>query len=64
MPWAEALERGRADTARGYLEAVLRRFDGQIAEAAEHAGVERESFYRLLRKYGVEAAAFRAPEKK
>ncbi|HWO11066.1 MAG TPA: sigma-54 dependent transcriptional regulator [Polyangiaceae bacterium] len=60
LSWAEALERGRADMARGYLEAVLRRFDGQIAEAAAHAGVERESFYRLLRKYGVDAAAFRA----
>ena len=59
LPWADALERGRADMARGYLEAVLRRFDGQIAEAAAHAGVERESFYRLLRKYGVDAAAFR-----
>lgn len=64
MPWAEALEQGRADLARGYLEAVLRRFDGQIAEAAAHAGVERESFYRLLRKYGVDAAAFRAPDRK
>jgi two-component system response regulator HydG len=64
MPWAEALERGRADVARSYLEAVLRRFDGQIAEAASHAGVERESFYRLLRKYGVDAAAFRGPDRK
>jgi len=63
MPWAEALEKGRADVARGYLEAVLRRFDGQIAEAAAHAGVERESFYRLLRKYGIDAAAFRGPER-
>jgi two-component system response regulator HydG len=64
MPWAAALERGRADVARGYLEAVLRRFDGQVAEAAAHAGVERESFYRLLRKYGVDAAAFRGPDHK
>jgi two-component system response regulator HydG len=64
MPWAEALEQGRADMARGYLEAVLRRFDGQIADAAAHAGVERESFYRLLRKYGVDAAAFRASDRK
>jgi two-component system response regulator HydG len=59
LSWAEALERGRADMARGYLEAVLRRFDGQIADAAAHAGVERESFYRLLRKYGIDAGAFR-----
>lgn len=63
LPWAEALEKGRADVGRAYLEAVLRRFDGQIAEAAMHAGVERESFYRLLRKYGIDAAAFRGSDK-
>jgi two-component system response regulator HydG len=37
----------------------MRRFEGQVAEAAQHAGVERESFYRLLRKHGVEPSAFR-----
>ncbi len=37
----------------------MRRFEGQIAEAAAQAGVERESFYRLLRKHGVDAVAFR-----
>ncbi len=58
--WAQALERGRSDVARRYLEAVLRRFDGQVAEAASHAGVERESFYRLLRKHGVDATEFRS----
>jgi len=63
MPWADALERGRADVARSYLEAVLERFGGQIAEAAAHAGVERESFYRLLRKYGVDAGAFRMTDR-
>ncbi|MEO0325307.1 MAG: sigma-54 dependent transcriptional regulator [Myxococcota bacterium] len=59
--WAEALERGRADVGRRYLEALLRRYRGQVARAAHHAGVERESFYRLLRKHGVDAAGFRAP---
>lgn len=61
MSWAAALERGRAEVARTYLEGVLLRFDGQIAEAAAHAGVERESFYRLLRKYDVDPSAFRGP---
>jgi len=31
-----------------------------VTEAARHAGVERESFYRLLRKHDVDRAAFRA----
>jgi DNA-binding NtrC family response regulator len=57
--WSEALERGRAELGRRYLEAVLRRFGGQVAEAAAHAGVERESFYRLLRRHGVDPATFR-----
>lgn len=57
--WAQAIERGRADMARRYLEALMRRYQGQVAEAAAQAGVERESFYRLLRKHGVDAAAFR-----
>jgi transcriptional regulator of acetoin/glycerol metabolism len=31
----------------------MERFDGRVAEAAGHSGIERESFYRLLRRYGV-----------
>jgi len=57
--WAEALERGRVDVGRRYLQAVLRRCEGQVAEAAAHAGVERESFYRLLRKHGIDPSTFR-----
>ena len=58
--WAQAMERGRADIGKQYLGALMRRFDGQVAEAAAQAGVERESFYRLLRKHGVDPAGFRA----
>lgn len=53
LPWHEAIENGRRAAGRRYLQAVLARFGGRVAEAAEHAGVERESFYRLLRKHGV-----------
>jgi two-component system response regulator HydG len=54
LTWSEAVERGRITTAQGYLEEVLRRHEGRVSEAAAHAGVERESFYRLLRRFGVE----------
>ncbi|MFN3197729.1 MAG: sigma-54-dependent transcriptional regulator [Bradymonadia bacterium] len=57
--WAEALDKGRADTGRRYLRALLRRCGGKVSEAASLAGVERESFYRLLRKHGVNPADFR-----
>lgn len=54
LTWSEAVEQGRIATARSYLEEVLRRHGGRVPEAAAHAGVERESFYRLLRRYGVQ----------
>lgn len=57
--WAEALEKGRQELGRRYLEDVLERYDGNVNDAATHAGVERESFYRLLRKHGVDASLFR-----
>jgi two-component system, NtrC family, response regulator HydG len=53
MPWSEAIETARVEVARQYLETVLKRHGGRVADAAAHAGVERESFYRLMRRYGV-----------
>lgn len=38
-----------------YLESVLRSHDWRVREAAEHAGIERESFYRLMKRYRVVA---------
>lgn len=62
--WADAQEIGRAETGRRYLGALMERFSGRVAEAAAHAQVERESFYRLLRKHSVDPAAFREPRSK
>lgn len=59
MPYRDALEAARKSASRRYLMAALRRFEGNVAAAAEHAGVERESFYRLLRRFGLSADAFR-----
>jgi two-component system, NtrC family, response regulator HydG len=53
MKWHAAIELGRREAGRQYLQAVLERCGGRIADAAVHAGVERESFYRLLRRYDV-----------
>lgn len=54
------MDAAREETNRRYLEAVMRRFGGDVATAARHAGVERESFYRLLRRYGLAADELRA----
>lgn len=60
LDWAAALKQGRDNIARQYLQDVLKRFDGQVALAAAHSGVERESFYRLLRRYRVDPEAHRS----
>jgi two-component system response regulator HydG len=59
LTYREAVDASREETNRRYLEAVLRRFQGDVAAAAAHAGVERESFYRLLRRCGLSAEEFR-----
>ena len=59
LSWSDALARGRAHVARRYLVALLRRFDGDVVKASSQAKVERESFYRLLRKHGIQPDGFR-----
>ena len=54
-----ALEAARDDAHRTYLAAVLRKHQGNVQDAAAHAGVERESFYRLCRRYGLVPESFR-----
>ncbi len=58
-PLQAALAEARDATTRGYIVAVLRRFGGDVVGAATHAGIERESFYRLMRRHGVVAADYR-----
>jgi two-component system response regulator HydG len=55
LKWQDAIEAGRREAGRRYLQAVVKKHEGRVADAAAYAGVERESFYRLLRKYGVKA---------
>jgi DNA-binding NtrC family response regulator len=62
LPWTQALQEARASAARYYLEEVLRRHGNNVSEAAAHAGVERESFYRLLRRFGAKALDRQASE--
>src|SRR5699024_8362665 len=40
LPWKPAMQRGKQALAQSYLKAVLQRFDGDVVEAANHAGVE------------------------
>ncbi len=59
LSYRDAVDASREETNRRYLEAILRRTSGDVSAAASHAGVERESFYRLMRRYGLTADQFR-----
>ena len=59
LSYRDAVDASREETNRRYLEAVLRRFRGDVVASATHAGMERESFYRLLRRCGLSAEDFR-----
>ncbi|MBI5513787.1 MAG: sigma-54-dependent Fis family transcriptional regulator [Deltaproteobacteria bacterium] len=59
MTYREAVDVAREAATRRYLEAVLARHRGNVTAAAALAGVERESFHRLLRRHGLRADAWR-----
>ena len=59
LNWQQAIDHARDRMAPRYLAALLAAEHGNVAAAAARAGIERESFYRLLRKYGVRADQFR-----
>ncbi len=53
IPFAEARQAVLARFERGYLEALLAKFEHNIAAAAEHSGVDRGYLYKLLRRHGL-----------
>ena len=61
LSYREALASARDRGSREYLTALLKAFEGNVSQAAEHAGLERESLHRLLRRYRIHADAFRDP---
>ena len=44
---------------REYSIGLMREFKGNVTQAAERAGIERESLHRLLRRYGIRTDAFK-----
>jgi two-component system response regulator HydG len=59
LTWQQAIDRARDHMAPCYLRTLLANEQGNVVAAAARAGIERESFYRLLRRYGVRADEFR-----
>ncbi len=59
LPYRQALEAAATRAGREYLDAMLRATQGNVSQAAERAGLARESLHRLLRRYGLDAADYR-----
>ncbi len=50
LPWKEARERYLANFEVSYAQALLARCDGNLSSAAREAGVDRKTFYSLLKR--------------
>ncbi|MCW5811558.1 MAG: sigma-54-dependent Fis family transcriptional regulator [Labilithrix sp.] len=59
LTYREVLALSRDRMTREYLIAVLKAVKGNVTQAAERAGVERESVHRLLKRYGLRADDYR-----
>jgi DNA-binding NtrC family response regulator len=59
MTYREMLEAARDRATREYLVALMKDLGGNVTQAAERAGIERESMHRLLKKHGVRSEDFK-----
>jgi DNA-binding NtrC family response regulator len=50
LPWKEARERYLANFEASYAQSLLARCDGNVSAAAREAGVDRKTFYALLKR--------------
>jgi DNA-binding NtrC family response regulator len=55
----DAQELARDEMNRRYFTVLLRKLGGDVNAVAVQAGIERESVYRLLRRYGLSPGPFR-----
>ncbi len=58
-PYREAKARVVELFTQRYLERSLQEHEGNVSRAARASGMERQSFQRLMRRYGISAADFR-----
>ena len=47
------------DYERAYLSSCLKRFRGNIAQCAQHCGVDSKDFYRKMQEYGFDKPDFK-----
>lgn len=59
LTYREMLETARDRATREYLVVLMKELGGNVTQAAERAGIERESMHRLLKKHGVRSEDFK-----
>lgn len=59
LTYREMLDTARDRATREYLVALMKELGGNVTQAAERAGIERESMHRLLKKHGVRSEDFK-----
>lgn len=59
LTYRDMLETARERATRDYLVAIMKDVGGNVTQAAELAGIERESMHRLLKKHGVRSEDFK-----
>ena len=59
LPYREILAQSRDRGSKEYFIALLKAVGGNVTQAAERAGIHRESLHRLLKRYGLRAEDYR-----
>ena len=59
LPYREILSQSRDRGSKEYFVALLKAVGGNVTQAAERAGIHRESLHRLLKRYGLRAEDYR-----
>jgi len=59
LTYREMLDLAKDRATRDYLVALMKDVAGNVTQAAERAGVERESMHRLLKRHGIRSDDFK-----
>ena len=59
LTYREMLDIARDRATRDYLVALMKDLSGSVTQAAERAGIERESLHRLLKRHGIRSDEFK-----
>jgi DNA-binding NtrC family response regulator len=59
ITWKEAKKHAVESFERNYLQCLLQRFHGKVAQCARQAGIHSSDFWKLMRKYNLKAEDFR-----